>query len=91
MHAAAWDDDRNEILKLFLSSKIHLEGRRRIDGDTALHLACANKAAKNVTTLLANGASVLAKDKKGHTPKQLAILKEANKNLIGQLEAAEKV
>ena len=85
---AAWDDDNNEILKLFLSSKIDVECRRG-DGWTALHDACAHKATKNVATLLANGASVLAKDDKGRTPKQLAIMMEANDDLIGQLEAAE--
>ena len=72
---AAEDDDRNEILKLFLSSKIDVECRRGGDGGghTALHWACFFKSSKNVATLLANGASVLAKTINGRTPKQLAI------------------
>ena len=90
MHLAACDDRRNEILKLFLSSNIDIEYRDG-NGDTALHDACYNKAEKNAATLLANGASALAKDKDGHTPKQLAIGEKANDDLIGQLEAAEKV
>ena len=49
------------------------------------------KPQKNVATLLANGASALAKDEKGRTPKQAANHFKANDDLIGQLEAAEKV
>ena len=90
-HLAARDDSRNEILKLFLSSKIDVECRCFDDGGTALHVACLFKATKNVATLLDNGASVLAKTTDGDTPKQLAIASGANDNLIVQLEAAEKV
>ena len=38
------------------------------NGDTALHIACANHFKPAVTTLLAYGASVECKNKIGHTP-----------------------
>ena len=72
LHVAAENDERNEILKLFIASKIDVECRSQRDDWIALHMACCRKAAKNVTTLLANGALICAKNDDGSMPKHLA-------------------
>ena len=98
LHLAASFDIKNQILELFLSqTKVDVnicftaEQTNDYIEWTPLHDACHGKATKNIKTLLAHGANILAKNGKGKTPKQLAIDNYASKELLQLLNNAQKV
>jgi ankyrin repeat protein len=59
-----------------------------LDEQTAMHAAARWVSEKCVPVLLANGASLLSKDKKSKLPKDLPYVCEAHKAFIALLDAA---
>ena len=92
LHLAAACEEKNEILKLFLSRKdVDVDFRRPHNNETPLHVACYCGAKQNIQTLLSFNASTKSQNSSGNTPKQLATQRGASNEIIQLLEEGEKV